>query len=317
MQTVHVPYQGSARAVTDLINGTNTYQFITVVTVVDLIKSGKLRALVVMSHKRVPALANVPTVVEASYPKLASEDWAGILVKSGTPAPVVAQLNAAINKALETEKVRDAFANVGTDVSGGTPEQFGKLVRAESLDKGHQRGGHQDHSWSIVGTGDFNGDGKGDILWRDTGGNTAIWLLNGLQVQQTGSIGTIPVSWSIVGTADFNGDGKADILWRDSSGNIAIWLMNGLQVQSAVTLGVMPTVWSVVATGDFNGDGKWDILWRDGNSGYLAIWLMNGVEILQSGLISLVPNYWAVAETGDKSIAAMCGEWLRRKVLQR
>jgi tripartite-type tricarboxylate transporter receptor subunit TctC len=131
VQTVHVPYQGSARAVTDLINGTNTYQFITAVTVVDLIKSGKLRALVVMSHKRVPALANVPTVVEAGYPKLASEDWAGILVKSGTPAPVVAQLNAAINKALETEKVRDALANVGTDVGGGTPEQFGKLVRAE------------------------------------------------------------------------------------------------------------------------------------------------------------------------------------------
>jgi tripartite-type tricarboxylate transporter receptor subunit TctC len=98
---------------------------------VDLIKSGKLRALVVMSHKRVPALANVPTVVEASYPKLASEDWAGILVKSGTPAAVIAQLNAAINKALETKKVRDALANVGTDVGGGTSEQFGKLVRAE------------------------------------------------------------------------------------------------------------------------------------------------------------------------------------------
>jgi tripartite-type tricarboxylate transporter receptor subunit TctC len=131
VQTVHVPYQGSARAVTDLINGTNTYQFITAVTVVDLIKSGRLRALVAMSHKRVAALADVPTVAEAGYSKLASEDWAGILVKSGAPASVVAQLNAAINKALKTEKVRGALANVGTDVGGGTPEQFGKLVSAE------------------------------------------------------------------------------------------------------------------------------------------------------------------------------------------
>jgi len=131
VQTVHVPYQGSARAVTDLINGTNTYQFITAVTVVDLIKSGKLRPLVVMSQKRVAALADVPTVAEAGYPKLASEDWAGILVKSRTPAPVVAQLNAAINKALKTEKVRAALANVGTDVGGGSPEQFGNLVSAE------------------------------------------------------------------------------------------------------------------------------------------------------------------------------------------
>lgn len=131
VQTLHVPYKSNSQTIPDLISGINTYQFITAVAVVDLIKSGKLKALVAMAHRRVPALPDVPTIVEAGYPKLASEDWAGILVRSGTPAPVVERLNAAINKALKSEKVREAFAKLGTDPGGGTPDAFGKLVNAE------------------------------------------------------------------------------------------------------------------------------------------------------------------------------------------
>jgi tripartite-type tricarboxylate transporter receptor subunit TctC len=131
VQTTHVPYQGLARAIADLINGTNTYQFIAAVAVVELVNSGNLRALAAMSHKRVPALKDVPTIIETGYPKLASEDWAGFLVRSGTPDPAVARLNAAVNKVLKTDKVRDALAKVGTDPGGGTPEAFGKLVNDE------------------------------------------------------------------------------------------------------------------------------------------------------------------------------------------
>ncbi len=88
-------------------------------------------------------------------------------------------------------------------------------------------------NWQIVGQRDFNGDGKHDLLWRDgTSGTVAIWLLNGLQVAQSGSLGRgAGRLGSIAGTGDFNGDGKGDILWRDSlTGTVAIWLMNGLQV---------------------------------------------------------------------------------------
>jgi tripartite-type tricarboxylate transporter receptor subunit TctC len=83
-------------------------------------------------------LPDVPTVVEEGYPNLASEDWAGILVKSGTPASVITQLNFAMNKALQTDKVRQALANVGTRVVGGTPAAFGTLI--------HEQVGH----WSKI-----------------------------------------------------------------------------------------------------------------------------------------------------------------------
>jgi tripartite-type tricarboxylate transporter receptor subunit TctC len=132
VQATHVPYVQFPQAIADLISGINTYQFITVLPVVQHINTGKLRALAVMGRKRVAVLKDVPTIVEAGYPTLAAEDWAGLLLKAGTPPAVTARLNEAVNKALKTDKVRDALAKLGTDPGGGTPESFGALVRAET-----------------------------------------------------------------------------------------------------------------------------------------------------------------------------------------
>jgi hypothetical protein len=151
-----------------------------------------------------------------------------------------------------------------------------------------------------VASHDFNGDSKSDIAWRQTGGSTAIWLMNGAQVLQSGGLGTVASNWQIVGQRDFNHDHKFDLLWRDgTSGAVAIWLLNGLQVAQAGGLGAVASNWTIVGTGDFNGDGKGDILWRDSTTGTIGIWFMNGLQILQTGSLGTVTSNWQIAGTGD------------------
>lgn len=127
----HVPYQQFPQAIGDLLNGTNTFMFITMLPVIDLIKTGKLRALAVTAPSRVPLLAEVPTIVEAGFPSLVIEDWTGFAVKRGTPKGIITRLNAAINKALATPAVRDAFARLGAEAAGGSPDQYGDLVKQQ------------------------------------------------------------------------------------------------------------------------------------------------------------------------------------------
>lgn len=127
-RATHVPYAQFPQAIGDLLNGTNAFMFITMLPVVDLIKTGKLRALAITGPKRAPILPDVPTIVEAGYPSLVVEDWTGFAVKHGTPKETVTRLNAAINKALQKPSVQEALAKIGAEPAGGTPEQFGRLV---------------------------------------------------------------------------------------------------------------------------------------------------------------------------------------------
>lgn len=127
----HVPYQQMPQAIADLLGGVNQYQFIAMLPVVELIKAGKLRALAITGPKRVDALPDVPTIAQAGFPNLVVEDWVGFLAKSGTRDDIVTRLNTAINKALATPRVREAFAKLGAEPAAGTPAEFGKMVKTE------------------------------------------------------------------------------------------------------------------------------------------------------------------------------------------
>jgi tripartite-type tricarboxylate transporter receptor subunit TctC len=131
VRATHVPYQALPRAIGDLISGTNHYQFITPLPVLDLIATGKLRALAVTGPARLPALPDVPTVGEAGFPDLIIQDWFGLLVKSGTPDDVVARLNEAANRALAKPRVREAIMKLAAEPAGGSPADFDQFFRSQ------------------------------------------------------------------------------------------------------------------------------------------------------------------------------------------
>ncbi len=152
--------------------------------------------------------------------------------------------------------------------------------------------------------GDFNGDGKQDILWRDYAtGQSELWLMDGATRQSVISLPTTAnPAWQIVGAGDFNSDGHDDILWyNQSTGGLAFWAMNG------TTVGVyteLPTVrfldWTVAGTGDFNADGHADIVWRNEKTQGTLVWLMNGRGGAKSTMLPTVRHPdWTLAGVAD------------------
>jgi tripartite-type tricarboxylate transporter receptor subunit TctC len=133
VRATHVPYQALPHAIGGLLNGTNHLQFITPLPVLDLIAVGKLRPLAVTAPRRMPALKDVPTVVEEGFPDLVIQDWIGLVVKTGTPNEVIERVNMAANKALAQPELRDAFAKIGADPAGGTPDEFGTYLRSQLI----------------------------------------------------------------------------------------------------------------------------------------------------------------------------------------
>jgi len=127
----HIPYNAMPQAIGDLLAGTNQYMFVTTLPVVPLINSGQLRALAVTAPNRIAILKDVPGVTEAGFPGLVAEDWVGLSVKAGTPSEIVVRLNTAINKALASSSVHEAFAKLGAEPVGGTPEAFGAHFNSE------------------------------------------------------------------------------------------------------------------------------------------------------------------------------------------
>ncbi len=132
LDILHVPYRGSTQAITDVIAGQVTMTFDNAPSSIGFVQQGKLRALAVTSRKRLPGLPDVPTVDEAGIKGYESLSWSGIVAPAGTPRPVIAKLNEAIDRILKMEDVKQRLAALGVDPVGGPPEAFARQIRAES-----------------------------------------------------------------------------------------------------------------------------------------------------------------------------------------
>jgi tripartite-type tricarboxylate transporter receptor subunit TctC len=127
----HVPYRGSAPAVTDLIGGQVPAMFSDLVGVLPHIKAGKLRAIAVGSGQRVSLLPDVKTVAEQGFPGFDATSWGGLLAPAGTPKDVIDRMSAELKTALADKEVQDKLQSVGTFSAYRTPEQTGVRMRED------------------------------------------------------------------------------------------------------------------------------------------------------------------------------------------
>jgi tripartite-type tricarboxylate transporter receptor subunit TctC len=128
---VHVPYKGSAPALTDLLGGQVDMMFDVVVSSLPHIDAGKLRALAVTSDARLDLLPKVPTVAEAGVKDVDASTWFGLLAPAGTDKQVVNRLSAALDEVLQQPEIRKTLASQGALTRGGTPEDFRKFFLSE------------------------------------------------------------------------------------------------------------------------------------------------------------------------------------------
>lgn len=128
----HIPYKGSAPALSDLLGGQTAIMFDNMPSVIGHVRAGKLRPIAVTTPTRSPALPDVPTIAESGVPNYSATSWFGILAPAATPAPVIARLNASILKALADPEVKKKLAEQGAEPHGEKPEQFAEFIRSET-----------------------------------------------------------------------------------------------------------------------------------------------------------------------------------------
>ncbi len=151
---------------------------------------------------------------------------------------------------------------------------------------------------------DFDGNGKSDVLWRNTkNGGIYIWLMNATQIVGGDYVVEgITEKWDIKGVADFNGDGKSDIIWQHKDeGDVYMYIMDGTKIIThGYAMRGLPKEWEFKAAGDFDGHGKADILWQNSETGDTAVWFMDGKDIKGTGFIVRgMSSEWVIRVVAD------------------
>jgi tripartite-type tricarboxylate transporter receptor subunit TctC len=132
LKLTHIPYKGSAPAVTAMLGGQTQMAFNNAGDVLQHIRAGKLRALAVTGAKRLAALPEVPTMQESGAPGYEAVAWWAYYAPAGTPRDIVMRLNAEINKTIQLPEVRDRLSVQGSaEIVGGSPEQLAAFMKAE------------------------------------------------------------------------------------------------------------------------------------------------------------------------------------------
>lgn len=162
-------------------------------------------------------------------------------------------------------------------------------------------------NWRAVGLGDFNGDGKDDVVWWNYSfGTVAVVYPNDDGTLQYDTIGRLPsTSWYVVGVADFDNDGGPDLLLQHgSTRRVAFWMLDGVEYRETIEVDRDVTgYWWIAGVGDFNKDGNTDILWRDWYNGTNGIWYMSGTEFQSVEYIeSSLSAKWTVQGVGDVNV---------------
>ncbi|MES2785356.1 MAG: tripartite tricarboxylate transporter substrate binding protein [Pseudomonadota bacterium] len=129
---LHVPYRGSAPAVTDLIGGQVESMFDNTPSALPHVQAGRLRVVAITSAKRSPLLPDVPTIAESGYPGFDVQSWFGLAAPAGTPKAVIDRLNAELNKAIANPEVRKRLTDLAATPEPGTPEQFRAHIAVET-----------------------------------------------------------------------------------------------------------------------------------------------------------------------------------------
>jgi tripartite-type tricarboxylate transporter receptor subunit TctC len=131
IQMLHIPYKGSAPAVTDLLGGQVDSMFDNAPSAMPHIQGGKLRAVGITSAQRSPLLPELPTLAESGYPNFDVQSWFALAAPAGTPKPIIEKLNAALNKALTAPDVRQRLQELGATPEPGSPEKMRDFASAE------------------------------------------------------------------------------------------------------------------------------------------------------------------------------------------
>jgi tripartite-type tricarboxylate transporter receptor subunit TctC len=132
VEIVHVPYKGGASAITDLISGNVQLMFESTNSIAPHVKAGRVRALAVTGAQRAQSLPEVPTLIEAGVPGYEVTAWTGVIAPAGLPRAVLERLNAAVNAAIAEPNTKERLAQLGSEGGGGTPEDYGALIRRDS-----------------------------------------------------------------------------------------------------------------------------------------------------------------------------------------